>query len=241
VAFRANNSLSSAPTGTLPRLQLLRRGARPSRRRGRGHAAERGPQRRPKGGLPMLAQSIWGQRRALRYPPPTFLAKSSPSVRMVWRMTRSRSRPPPRGPLRISGESCDRPVALAIGLERLQGELGALGAPTPPWPVEAEGHRPIPLGAAFDDGADGHSSNAWGQQSPVADASTTRSGACVRAHPLPHRCRRRDLSLGLQPAVEHAQTPIPVGGRGGLPAGELVGDTPRCPRAAPPPARRLGQ
>ena len=45
---------------------------------------------------------------------------------------------------------------------------------------------------------------------------TTRSGARVRAYPLPHRCRRRDLSLGLQPAVEHAQTPIPVGGRGGF-------------------------
>jgi len=45
-----------------------------------------------------------------------------------------------------------------------------------------------------------------------------------QAHPLPHRRRRRDLSLGLQPAVEHAQTPVPVGGRGGLPAGELVGD-----------------
>jgi hypothetical protein len=36
---------------------------------------------------------------------PTFLAKSSLSVRMVWRMIWLRSRPPPRGPLRISGET----------------------------------------------------------------------------------------------------------------------------------------
>jgi hypothetical protein len=43
-----------------------------------------------------------------------------------------------------------------------------------------------------------------------------------RAH-LRHRTNR-DLSLGLQPAVEHAQAPVAVGGRGGLPAGELVGD-----------------
>jgi hypothetical protein len=43
-----------------------------------------------------------------------------------------------------------------------------------------------------------------------------------RAH-LRHGTKR-DLSLGLQPAVEHAQAPVAVGGRGGLPAGELVGD-----------------
>jgi hypothetical protein len=54
------------------------------------------------------------------------------------------------------GETRDRPVALPIGLKRLQGELGAPRAPTPPWPVDAEGHRPLPLGPAFDDGADGH-------------------------------------------------------------------------------------
>ena len=140
-------------------------------------------------------------------------------------MIRSRSRPPPRGPLRISGETraatpsknaqqacssvilrsssaspigpCsvdegekempqksvepvptrssttsrgpaasnsraipasigDRPVALPIGLERLEGELGGLRAAAPPRPVEAEGHRPLVLGPAFDDRADGH-------------------------------------------------------------------------------------
>jgi hypothetical protein len=36
---------------------------------------------------------------------PTFFAKSSLSTRTVWRMIVSRSRPPPRGPLRISGET----------------------------------------------------------------------------------------------------------------------------------------
>src|SRR6266542_1727098 len=85
------------------------------------------------------------------------------------------------------GETRDRPVALPIGLERLQGELGAPGAPTPPWPVDAEGHRPLPLGPAFDDGADGHGSSLHGgQQSPEADGSTTRSGP----HGKPGFCAR---------------------------------------------------
>src|SRR5207248_8421089 len=53
------------------------------------------------------------------------------------------------------GETRDRPVALPIGLERLQGELGAPRAPTPFRPVDAVGHRPLPLWPAFDDGADG--------------------------------------------------------------------------------------
>ena len=138
---------------------------------------------------------------------PTCFAKSSLSLRMTWRMIRSRSRPPPRGPLRISGETRaatpsknaqharnsviarsssaspigpmlgrrwregdapevgrtgtdpvlddlerpggvelarhpgevrDRPIALPIGLERLQGELGGLRAPAPARPVEAK-------------------------------------------------------------------------------------------------------
>lgn len=51
----------------------------------------------------MLPQSIRRQRGTLWYPQPTCFAKYSLSVRMVWRMIRSRSRPPPRGPLRISG------------------------------------------------------------------------------------------------------------------------------------------
>ena len=36
---------------------------------------------------------------------PTRFANSSLSLRITWRMIRSRSRPPPRGPLRISGET----------------------------------------------------------------------------------------------------------------------------------------
>ena len=43
-----------------------------------------------------------------------------------------------------------------------------------------------------------------------------------RAH-LRHRARG-DLAFGLQPAVEHTKAPRAVGGRRGLPAGELVGD-----------------
>ncbi len=58
---------------------------------------------------------------------------------------------------RHPGKACDRPVPLPIGLERLQGELGCPGASAPPRPVDAEGHRPLVLGPAFDDGADGHS------------------------------------------------------------------------------------
>lgn len=110
---------------------------------------------------------------------PTWFAKSSLSTRMVWRMIRSRSRPPPRGPLRISGETRpllhdlqgaasvevarqssevrDRPIALPIRLERLDGGLGGLGAPIPPGPVEGEGHRSLVLRSAFDHRANGHS------------------------------------------------------------------------------------
>ena len=50
----------------------------------------------------------------------------------------------------------DRPIALPIRLERLQGELGGLGAPTPARPVEAEGDRAFLLGPVFDDRADRH-------------------------------------------------------------------------------------
>ena len=53
----------------------------------------------------MLAQSVRGERRASGMRKPTRFAKSSLSVRMAWRMISSRSRPPPRGPLRISGET----------------------------------------------------------------------------------------------------------------------------------------
>src|SRR5215213_2658085 len=66
------------------------------------------------------------------------------------------------------GETRDRTVAFPVGLERLQGELGALGAPTPPWPVDAEGHRPLPLGASFEDGADRHGSLLHGATMPPA-------------------------------------------------------------------------
>ncbi|MEJ7696851.1 MAG: hypothetical protein WKF78_09615 [Candidatus Limnocylindrales bacterium] len=37
---------------------------------------------------------------------------------------------------RHPGEVRDRPIALPIGLERLQGELGGLRAATPSWPVD---------------------------------------------------------------------------------------------------------
>jgi transposase len=43
-----------------------------------------------------------------------------------------------------------------------------------------------------------------------------------RSH-LGHRASG-DLAFGLQPAIEHPQAPVAVGGRGGLPAGKLVGD-----------------
>src|SRR5919204_3092973 len=70
------------------------------------------------------------------------------------------------------GETRDRPVALPVGLERLQGELGAPRASTPPWPVDAEGHRSLPLGPAFDDGANGHGLIvAWGQRAPEPTAA----------------------------------------------------------------------
>ena len=156
---------------------------------------------------------------------PTCFANSSLSLRMTWRMIRVRSRPPPRGPLRISsetraatpsknaqaclqerdlalelglvhrpmlgrggrerdapevdrtgadpvlhdlerpggvelarhpGEVRDRPIALPIRLERLQGDLGALRAPIPARPVESEGHRLLVLGPVFDDRANRH-------------------------------------------------------------------------------------
>ena len=52
----------------------------------------------------------------------------------------------------------DRPIAVPIGLERLQGELGGLRAAAPSRPVEAERDGPLVLGSAFDDGADRHAS-----------------------------------------------------------------------------------
>src|SRR5215207_4835654 len=74
------------------------------------------------------------------------------------------------------GETRDRPVARPIGLERLQGELGALRAPTPPWPVDAEGHRPLPLGPTFDDGADRHCALLHGGLTLLRPAAAPRRG-----------------------------------------------------------------
>src|SRR4029078_13313739 len=54
------------------------------------------------------------------------------------------------------GELRDRPISVPIGLERLQCELGGLGAAAPPWPVEAEGHRPLVFRSVFDNRANGH-------------------------------------------------------------------------------------
>jgi hypothetical protein len=230
----------------------------------------------------MLAQSIWGQRRALRYPHPDLLgevlafgadgvpddpvAVASSPARALAHLRRDPRRDAvkesPAGPqerdpafefclahrprlgrrgregdapevgrtgsdlvlhdlqgpggVKLAchpGESCDRPVALAIGLERLQGELGALGAPTPPWPVEAEGHRPLPLGAAFDDGADGHGAVLHGGNSrlwptPARHAAARASGPPApppapssgsQPRPPASRRTRADSDTGLRP------------------------------------------
>ena len=60
---------------------------------------------------------------------------------------------------------------------------------------------------------------------------------CGRTHP--GHWTSGDLAVGLQPAVEHAQAAAAVGGRCGLPAGELVGDERLDIFAAPARARLL--
>jgi len=52
---------------------------------------------------------------------PNRCANSSLSVRMVWRMILSRSRPPPRGPLRISADT--RPATPSKNAQQARSKL----------------------------------------------------------------------------------------------------------------------